>query len=242
MAKQFSKNFIPKKAVAPLPTKVKKTKKPMGILMIIAIFVAVLTAVVFVAVALYRAGVHSGISEKYATITAVREMLDEELLGDMRSFGSRLSSAMTLMDGHISATPFFHVLGESTLPGVQYDSLMFIQEESEEEVFIAELSGQASSFFTIAQQSKIFSTIPYLDTHLFSDFVAVEEEQGGGATFSLRIILPKDIIYYTESFNDANQTLYGGFSLDEDDNDDLLFDIEEPPITIPEEIPLEFLN
>tara|TARA_Y100000310_G_scaffold334874_1_gene415595 strand:- start:2976 stop:3626 length:651 start_codon:yes stop_codon:yes gene_type:complete len=122
-------------------------------------------------------------------------VVDLELINDVRQLEQRLINARVLLDGHTITTPLFDFLEDITLSnGVVFNNVDYLYENG---VMTVNLSGSAKNFSSLGYQQKLFEEAPEIITSDFSSFSIDEED--GSISFSLNFLLDSSLISYQRS-------------------------------------------
>lgn len=136
----------------------------------------------------------ASIDELAATLERSRKAFEPKVILELKELDIRLKTASTLLAGHVALTSFFTMLGDQTLPGIAYDSLRFVNDPKQG--YVVSITGRATSYETIAEQSSIFGDDGRIKQHVFSNFKLLDT---GFISFDLFIIPTEKGILYAES-------------------------------------------
>jgi hypothetical protein len=169
MEPQFQKTFIPKKPIAsaaPVSTRqaVKKKKNFFGFISLIAFFAALLVAG---GVFGYQQLIgRQMVAMKEELSRAVAELQDN-FLARMITLDNRLKSAKEILSKHTATTPLFALIGQLTLPSVQFTEFTFAGDPNG--TMNIDMRGTAPTYAAVALQSDIFAESPHLISPIFYD-------------------------------------------------------------------------
>lgn len=192
METQFSTTFIPKKPVAETPaTTVKPVSKPLGILSVIAWIIFVISLLAAAGSYFYKNYLTKQSEELKASVARVEKNFEPTLLNELSRVDKRLTVSDQLLRSHRAISPFFDFLETSTLPTIRYSKIDASFEEDGTPKII--LSGEADSYRSIAQQSRMWSQNQYIKNHIFSNFVLTSK---GRIAYDLVFYVAPDVFLY----------------------------------------------
>jgi len=111
-------------------------------------------------------------------------------LAEIEAADAKIKLAEAIYQSHSVRSPLLIFLEESTLPGVAYSGFSY------DEGGVIAMSGTATDYETIAQQSDIFSSDPDVADHIFSGFQLAED---GHVRFALSIRPDSGLTSYASS-------------------------------------------
>lgn len=183
-------NFIPKAApTAPGGLRSKKPKQP-SLLFSLGLFL-------FIAAALLIGGLYGFLYLKQQDIATLEQSLaqvaqqvDGSVLAEIEEADAKIRLAEAIYESHTVRSPLLAFLAETTLPEVAYAGFNYSEGGQ------ITMSGMATGYQAIAQQSDIFSASPDVRDHIFSGFQLSDD---GRVSFSLKIEPNPDLTRYASS-------------------------------------------
>ena len=191
MSSEFKTTFIPKRRLA--QSEVKKAQissRGNSFVSLIAILLFITALISSVGVYIYRARVEALVREKSESIRRAEKAFEPNVILELKKLDIRLKSGSELLDNHVALSDFFQSLGESTLPQVAFNDFSFDGTKGTE----VQMTGEATGYLPIAQQSDLFEKNQYIQNPIFSDFALNKET--GNVNFSLVFTLNPDLIKY----------------------------------------------
>lgn len=123
-----------------------------------------------------------------------QKAFEPKVIVELKELDTRLKTASTLLANHVALTSFFTLLSDQTLPGVAYDSFRFTNDIKQGNII--SITGRATSYETIAEQSSIFGDDARIKQHVFSNFKLLDT---GYISFDLFVIPTEQGILYAQS-------------------------------------------
>jgi len=180
-------SFIPKKSLSV----VSKKKSSVGLYFIIAVFLFIITAALSVGTFSYKKYLEIGIDSKAESLDRDRQAFDPALIEELIRLSIRVESTKKLLSSHISLTPFFALLEESTLKNVSFDSFELSVKDSGQ--VNVSMSGHASDYATVVLQSDILGQNRFLRNQLFSN---INLDKSGNVSFFVNADVDPNLISY----------------------------------------------
>ncbi len=191
MDTEFKTTFIPKRKLTQSRTTRLRRNSGNSFLFLIAILLFVTAIVSAVGVSLYKVGVESSVRTKIESIKRAEKAFEPTVIIELKKLDIRLKAATELLNQHVAFSDFFDALGSSTLPDVAFSEMTL--EEKDGATYVT-MTGQASGYLPIAQQSDLFEKNLYIQNPVFSDFQV--DEETGNVGFSVEFSLNPDLIRY----------------------------------------------
>ena len=170
MEPKFQTSFIPKNPII-TPEARSTASSPLSssvnILSALGTIMFILTLIAAAGVFGYIHILNGDITADTKSLALVQSEFDPATMTSLVQASGRIKSAMTLLNNHISTSNMFAVLEKNILPQVRFDTLDFTV--NVDKTMTLSFTGQATSYAALAEQSSIFSTIPYLEDSSFSN-------------------------------------------------------------------------
>ncbi|MFA6251145.1 MAG: hypothetical protein WC603_00760 [Candidatus Paceibacterota bacterium] len=151
MENSFQTSFIPKKPI----TSAVSDKAPRSLLLIIAIFLLVVSALGSLGLFVYKNYLTKHKESLSSSLAVVRDTFEKETVDELSLFNKRTETAKQILNNHIVLTPLFTRLGEITIPSVQYTSFSHM---TTDKGFVVRIDGLARDYRSIALQADAFNT------------------------------------------------------------------------------------
>ncbi len=208
MDPQVSTSFIPKEALA----QERARAGGMGIFVLIAIIIFVLSLVAAGGAFAYGQYLTSKLAEDKSSLAAQQGAFDPKSIEDLVRLDSRLTQAKVLLSKHLAPSGIFDFLAQNTLQNVQFTSFSYsIDTDGTADI---ELDGTTDTFASMALQSDALGKSTLLKDVIFSDIIV---GQGGRIGFVVQAKVDPDLISYSKQIADqgaptaqADQTQTGG--------------------------------
>lgn len=184
-------SFIPKRPVSSEPVAPVVHSRAVGILSLIATVVVIATAVSYAGVYLYGRQLTAKQSAAEQSIDEARKGIGTDFLNDMKRLDARIEGVKLLVRNHITVSPIFAALQETTLRSVQYKSFSYVlapDPETKVDMVQVTLTGTAKNYATIALQSDAFAENTLIKNPVFSGLTVDDKT----ATVNFKLIFSVD--------------------------------------------------
>lgn len=193
MDSQVPTSFIPKK---PIDTGISIRGSGGGLLgglvMLVAIFLFIVSALAAGGSYLYRGLLQSSIADKTNSLKKDQDAFDLSTIQTLIRMDSRINNARTLLQKHIAPSAIFGLLSQQTLQNVQLTSLQYSRQTDGSASILTD--GAADNFATVALQSDQFGANKFLKDVVFSN-IAVDPKLGK-VTFTIKATVDPTLINY----------------------------------------------
>jgi len=188
MENSFQTSFIPKKPV--VSSKINKT--PKSLLLIILSFLLIVSVLASIGLFLYKNYLIKQKESYSKELSLVRESFEKETIDELALFDKRTESAKGILDDHIVLSPVFALLGEITIPSIQYTSF---SHQNDKNNFVVEIKGLAKDYRSIALQANMFNTEK---SHSFENvlFYNLTKDKSNNINFSLKFNVKPALLSY----------------------------------------------
>lgn len=191
MENSFQTSFIPKKPVISDKT----IKTPKSLLLIILTFLLIVSVLVSIGLFLYKNYLIKQ-KESYSTeLSVVRESFEKDTIEELALFDKRTESAKDILNDHIVLSPVFVLLGQITIPSIQYTSF---SHQNDEDNFVVEIEGLAKDYRSIALQANMFNAEK---SHSFENvlFYNLTKDKSNNINFNLKFNVKPALLSYQNS-------------------------------------------
>jgi len=152
MDNSFQTSFIPKK---PVTANIKSTRPPTSILTTFAFLVLILVGVASGGLYLYKNYLNNQKHVLSDSLQKVRNSFDRDTINELELYDKRANASQKILGNHIVLSPMFTLLGDLTLPSIQYTKF---DHQSTPKGFVVKMSGTATDYKSIALQADVFNS------------------------------------------------------------------------------------
>lgn len=188
MENSFQTSFIPKKPFV----STNSIKTPKSLLMIILTFLLIVSVLTSIGLFLYKNYLLKQ-KESYSTeLSVVRGGFEKDTIEELALFNKRTESAKEILNEHIVLSPLFVLLGQITIPSIQYTSF---SHQNDENSFVVEIQGLAKDYRSIALQANMFNSEK---SHSFENvlFYNLTKDKNNYINFSLKFNVKPALLSY----------------------------------------------
>lgn len=199
MEPKFRTSFIPKKTLATASNLQKKSGGSLGIVTLIALIIALGAVALSVGAFLFEQILEVNITRKSDTLERARSAFEPALIQELVRIDSRIESAWTILDKHITPSALFESLEELTLKSVQFQDFNMTR-ISDGKISIT-MKGIADDFRGVALQADIFGKSKLIKDPIFSN---LNLNQNGNAVFTLSAFVDPSLINFVNQIDTGN--------------------------------------
>lgn len=167
-----------------------------GFSFLVLLAAGIMTGMVFT----YGEAKKQRISQLETELEQNEDQFEVNFLEEIRELDLRLSTAYGVVRDHRVVSPLLPLLGQFTIPSVQYDDFDFAYASGEEPTQV-NMSGVARSYRAIAQQSQVFEANPFIKDFIFADF---QLQENGDVSFGLTLLFVPEITSYVSMSENVN--------------------------------------
>jgi len=200
MEPKFRTSFIPKKTLVTASSLQNKRGSSLGIVTLITLIIALGAVVLSVGVFLYQQILEVSITRKTDTLERARAAFEPALIQELVRVDSRIESAKTILNKHITPSVLFESLEDLTLKSVQFSDFDLTR-ISDEKISIT-MKGVAHDFRGVALQADTFGKSKLVRDPIFSN---LNLNQEGNAVFSLSAFVDPSFINFVNYIDTKNQ-------------------------------------
>lgn len=193
MEPKFQTSFIPK---TPITTSSSSSFKAPGSISIIGTFSTIFFVLVILVsggLFVYERSINSNITQSQNALVQAKSAFESADNKKIILVSNQLKSIKALLSGHTVVSPLFALLEAQTLPTVKFTTFSFTQDATG--VVSITIEGDAQSYASLAQQSSIFSSLPYLKKVEFNDITLSEL---GTVHVKIKAVVDPEILLYTK--------------------------------------------
>lgn len=191
MENSFQTSFIPKKPITSGPL----NKEPRNFFSLIAIFLLVFSIAVSGGLFLYKAYLVKQQKTLSESLVKTRDSFEKDTISELELFDRRTESAKKILSNHVVLSPVFSVLGEITIPSIQYTNFEI---RNGIDGFAVNIEGLASDYKSIALQSDVFNSTKgnSFKNVLFSNLV---KDKNNNISFNLKFNVKPGLISFEKN-------------------------------------------
>jgi hypothetical protein len=194
MENSFQTSFIPKKPIT--TTAVSSYKSPTSLITVFFVFLLVGMGCVAGGLFFYKIYLQNQEKVLSDSLTAASGSFDKSTVDQLQLFDKRVTVSKQLLASHIVMTPLFTLLGQLTIPSVQFTK--FTQNDDDTTGFSVKLSGVAQDYKSIALQADAFNTD---QGHSFKDvvFSNLNKDTSGKVLFDISFTVDPSLLSYEKN-------------------------------------------
>jgi hypothetical protein len=189
MENTFQTSFIPKKPITP----VKSIRRgPLGIFPVLATTILVVAVISSIGLFFYRSYLEKQKDNLSLSLANIKDSFKEEVIMDLELFDERVNASRDILSSHLVLSPLFSLLGELTIPSIQYTKF---EHETNEKGFTVKISGISKDYKSIALQADVFNGDKgrYFKNVIFSNLVKTKTND---VTFDLGFTVDPSLLSY----------------------------------------------
>jgi len=143
-------------------------------------------------------------------IASIRASFEEDTILDIKRLDNRIVSAQEILGLHVATSPIFEALQDRTLKSVSFDQFGYTLSEKSpgSRQIEVEMTGRATSYEAIAQQSDSLAENKYILNPIFSNMTL--DEKLGTITFALSFNVNQTLVSFQDNLNRQSQGLGEG--------------------------------
>jgi hypothetical protein len=190
MENSFQTSFIPKKPMVSSTS----DKEPRSLLLWIATLLLIISVAASIILFVYKIYLTKQKESSSASLLLARDSFEKDTIDELELFDKRMGAAKVILGSHVVFSPMFALLGEITIPTVQYTN--FSQQTSNKESII-NLQGLARDYRSIALQANEFNSVKgrSFSNVLFSNLT---KDKNNNISFDLKFNVEPDLLSYTK--------------------------------------------
>jgi len=188
MENSFQTSFIPKKPI----TSSAPDKAPRSLFSLISTFLLIILVVAIAGLFAYKMFLTKQKETLSASLAEARDSFEKDTIEELSMFDERTSVAKKVLSNHLIFTPMFTLLGEITIPSVQYTDF---EQQTNKDGFLVKIEGLARDYRSIALQSDMFNTTKgrSFKNVLFSNLI---KDKNNNIAFDLEFNVDPSILSY----------------------------------------------
>jgi hypothetical protein len=191
MENSFQTSFIPKK---PINSSV-SSKEPMSLFSIISIFLLIIAILASGGLFFYKTYLTKQKETLSESLATVRDSFEKNTIDELGLFNKRTDTAKQILTNHVVLSPLFSLIGDITIPSIQYTSF---NQQTNEKGFVVNMTGVARDYRSIALQADMFNTAK---GSLFKNviFSNLTKDKNNKVIFNLEFNVDSSILSYEKN-------------------------------------------
>lgn len=198
MEQNFQTSFIPKKPMIKEP---EVSSRPVGILLIISLFILFTVLVVSGGLYFYKASIVKKIADSQENLNRNQNRFEPEAIKKFQLLDKRLKAASEILAKHISVVPIFEALQQLTMKTVRFTRFTYELGTTENPAINIKMSGIAIGYKSIALQSDLFTRNKNLIDPVFSN---LNLDASGNVLFDLGFSVDPTFVNYKQALLTQN--------------------------------------
>ncbi len=193
MENSFQTSFIPKKPITTSGSSA--SSAPRSLLSIIAIILLIVSILLSLGLFGYKLYLTKQKESLSASLSEARDSFEQDTIEELSLFDERTKSAKQILNNHIVMSPMFALLGDITIPSIQYTNF---SQQSNDKGFFVKIEGLASDYRSIALQADMFNSTK---GRLFKDvlFFDLEKNKENNIGFNLKFNVDPSLLSYEKN-------------------------------------------
>jgi hypothetical protein len=129
------------------------------------------------------------------SLKKVRNSFEQDTIDELELYDKRVAASKQVLDAHIVLSPLFALLGDLTIPGVQYTKF---NHDTNEKGFFVKMSGIARDYRSIALQADVFNTAKgrSFKNVVFSNLT---KDKNGYVSFDIEFTVDSGLLSYQKN-------------------------------------------
>ena len=189
MEQNFQTSFIPKK---PMIEERTVSRRPISFLLILSIFIFFIMILISGGAYFYRDFLTKDLTKMKNDLELAKNRFEPSLINKLTVLDKRLNSSSEILSQHVVISPIFKTLQELTLKTLRYTKFGY---ELTNNKVVVKMSGQASSYRSIALQADLFTKDKNLIDPVFSNLSLSEK---GDVLFDLEFSVDPTFVNYKQ--------------------------------------------
>lgn len=187
----FQTSFIPKKLI----TSESRDKEPKSFFSMITLFLFISSLLISGGLYVYKTYLTKQQSSLSSSLSITRNSFEKETIDELELFDRRTESAKQILSNHIVLSPMFAILGEITIPSIQYTTF---EQSTNDKGFLVNIEGVARDYRSIALQADMFNSAKGLSFKnvLFSDLT---KDKNNNVSFNLKFNVDPSLLSYEKN-------------------------------------------
>jgi hypothetical protein len=201
MENSFQTSFIPKKPIIGASV-VSSKSSSINLFSVLAVIILFIAGIASGALFLYQNYLTKEKETLSSSLSKIQNYFDKDTINDLSTFDKRSSAANLVLKGHIVLSPLFKLIGDITIPQVQYTKF---SHENTDKGFSVKMSGIALDYRSIALQADVFNGAKgrYFKDVVFSN---ITRDKNNFVLFDVSFNVDPTVLSFENNFPSANKT------------------------------------
>lgn len=171
-------------------------KEPINFFLVISIFLLIISVLGSAFLFGYKMYLEKQNENLSGSLTIIRDSFEKGTIDELNLFYKKTTSAKEILAKHIALSPIFKLLGDITIPQVQYTS--FSEKFNDKGALTVDLSGIAFDYRSIALQADVFNTAKgsSFKNVLFSNLI---RNKDNNVSFNLKFDIDPAVFSYEKN-------------------------------------------
>lgn len=187
---QNQTSFIPRKSLVKENV---NQEKPIGIFLIISVFIFIASILGAAGIFLYEKKITSDIASASESLKRAQGAFELPTIENLKALGRRIEISKNLLQKHTVISPIFELLQANTLKSVRFNKFEYSNNLKGD--VTVELDGEAKSYETLALQSSEFAKNKNIKENVFSN---INLDEKGNVIFRVKLTLDPIFISYRD--------------------------------------------
>lgn len=177
-------------------------KEPRSLFSMIAIFILIVSILVSAGLFVYKIYLTKQKGTLSTSLTTTRDSFEKGTIDELELFDKRTESAKQILNNHIVLSPMFALLGDITIPQIEYTNF---EEKTDTTGFLINIQGLARDYRSIALQADMFNSPlgKSFKNVLFSNLV---KDKNNNVIFDLKFNVSPELLSYKKNNLLGNST------------------------------------
>jgi hypothetical protein len=191
MENSFQTSFIPKK---PMVSSL-EDKEPRSLVLWIATLLLIISVVASIILFVYKIYLTKQRESSSASLLLARDSFEKDTIDELELFDKRTEAAKQVLNKHVVFSPMFALLGDITIPSIQYTNF---SEQTTDKGHIVNMEGLARDYRSIALQADMFNSVKgrSFSNVLFSNLM---KDKNNNISFDLKFNIGPDILSFNKN-------------------------------------------
>ena len=187
----FQTSFIPKKPLTSSGT----NKEPRNFFLMISTFFLIAFILLSAGLYMYRLYLVKQEDSLSASLSATRASFEKDTISELELFDKKTGTAKQILSNHLVLSPMFALLGDITIPQVQYINF---SQKTNDKGFLVNIKGLARDYKSIALQAEVFNSVKgrSFTNVLFSNLA---KDKNNNVSFDLKFNVDPNLLSYEKN-------------------------------------------
>lgn len=198
MEQNFQTSFIPKRPVVETTAKV---SKPVGIFMILSIFIFLAVGVGYGGLYFYKGIIIKDIEQKKKDLQLAEGRFEVETIKKYKNLDKKLIASKEVLSQHVALTPIFKELQKITMKTVRFTDFSYSFAGAKENRIEVSMKGVGVGYRSIALQSDLFAKDKNFINPVFS---GLSLDDKGNVSFELTFTVDPTFVDFDQTIKTEN--------------------------------------